>query len=562
MLEVVLPGYKRKLSTKITLFTTSVIAIATIAIAVIVYNVVNKTFQRQAINSFNIESKLISNNIQNGLIKLVSDISILSKTPPIQGIVRSIKNGGIDREGKSDLNIWKFRLATIFESMLKVNKEYTQIRYIQIGGEGMEIVRVNRTGNDVYRVKDEFLQSKKNRGYYHLAAKLSEGSIGFSKISFNIEKGKVEVPYVPTLRVVFPVYESSHSVFGFIVINVNIQNYLRNILTSNSHQYDMILYDKYKDLFVYDSNDEVLNFFTPNDADLKIKASATPIEVENIIDNYMDDSDKVVSKRVIYTSSNKDHKFLDMIVVIPKDKLLSVERSIGDQIFAWIFMICIISSILVYLFTLRLTKRLSDMADQIEATINNRNAKLSLPVHLDDEVGFLARSFQRKAEILQNMALFDGLTGLANRKNFHDHLDIAIFRSKRNFSTFAVVFIDINKFKEINDNYGHDYGDELLMKFSDNLKKITRESELCARLGGDEFAVIAEESGNGKKSLNVDSLIKRQRKELEKIYHIKGVSINLTVSIGVAVFPENGEDIESLMKYADVQMYKEKNSRA
>lgn len=191
--------------------------------------------------------------------------------------------------------------------------------------------------------------------------------------------------------------------------------------------------------------------------------------------------------------------------------------------------------------------------------VKDNQTEFHFPTHLNDEVGMLARAFENKTKTLKNMALYDSLTGLPNRKNLLVHLDEAIARSKCNGSNLAVIFVDMNRFKEINDHYGHDYGDELLVKFSHALKEAIRATDHCARLGGDEFAIIIE-GFDGTPVLN--SVVNRYKKELNKAYVIKGTSMVMTISAGVAMYPEHGESADELLKYADEAMYKVKRALA
>ncbi|XXF41652.1 EAL domain-containing protein [Sulfurimonas sp. NW9] len=161
---------------------------------------------------------------------------------------------------------------------------------------------------------------------------------------------------------------------------------------------------------------------------------------------------------------------------------------------------------------------------------------------------------QAKADYL---AYHDALTGLSNRVNFEEYLQHALIISKRNKDILAVLFIDLDRFKVINDTLGHDIGDEVLKTVASRLKTTLRESDFISRWGGDEFVIILENL-----TLASDAAIVAQNiiKNLEEPIHVNEHSLITTASIGIAVYPQNGEDSQTLIKHADSAMYLAKES--
>lgn len=154
---------------------------------------------------------------------------------------------------------------------------------------------------------------------------------------------------------------------------------------------------------------------------------------------------------------------------------------------------------------------------------------------------------------LRFMAQHDELTRLPNRRLFLDRLQMALARAQRHQGQLSLLFIDLNKFKQVNDEHGHDCGDQLLREVAQRLKRCVRESDTVARLGGDEFVIILEEVLVAGDALLI----------VEKIHQVLavpmplggGVSLPATASIGVAHYPEHGDDIHQLMRQADQAMY-------
>lgn len=161
---------------------------------------------------------------------------------------------------------------------------------------------------------------------------------------------------------------------------------------------------------------------------------------------------------------------------------------------------------------------------------------------------------QAKADYL---AYHDALTGLYNRVNFEEYLSHALSVAKRNEALLAVLFIDLDRFKIINDTLGHDIGDEVLITIASRLKKTLRESDFISRWGGDEFVVILENLAIASNAAIVAaSIIEHLQEPIELEEH----SLITTASIGISLFPENGEDPATLIKHADSAMYQAKES--
>ncbi len=162
-------------------------------------------------------------------------------------------------------------------------------------------------------------------------------------------------------------------------------------------------------------------------------------------------------------------------------------------------------------------------------------------------------SSERAAEAqLQHMAHHDVLTGLLNRLSLKGRLDQALAAARREGNKVALLFIDLDRFKVINDTLGHHIGDKLLIEVADRLRDSVRDSDVVARLGGDEFVIMLsgmEHSGSA--AIIAEKLVRN----IGDPYLIEGYDLYTTPSIGVALFPTDGEDGETLMKNADAAMY-------
>jgi diguanylate cyclase (GGDEF)-like protein/PAS domain S-box-containing protein len=161
----------------------------------------------------------------------------------------------------------------------------------------------------------------------------------------------------------------------------------------------------------------------------------------------------------------------------------------------------------------------------------------------------------QRFERLQHLALYDALTGLPNRELFQDRVQRSLLRAKREQTHFALMYMDLDKFKEANDTFGHAAGDNLLKQAADRIINCVRETDTVVRFGGDEFVVLLDSVENRSGAFGVAEKI---RLVLSEPYEWQGHKIELSVSIGISMFPEQGEQITQLIAAADEAMYKAK----
>ncbi len=176
-------------------------------------------------------------------------------------------------------------------------------------------------------------------------------------------------------------------------------------------------------------------------------------------------------------------------------------------------------------------------------------------IHNMLEVRLLYAKLEDSNKMLESMALHDSLTGLPNRRLLMDRLSSAIAHAHRNKHDMAVIYLDLDGFKQINDTLGHAVGDTLLSMIAARLVAAVRQEDTVARLGGDEFVIVLWELNHGD---GVDKPVSKVIQAVSQPYGIQGRSVSMTASAGVGIYPTHGEDAETLMKNADLALYEAK----
>jgi two-component system cell cycle response regulator len=173
------------------------------------------------------------------------------------------------------------------------------------------------------------------------------------------------------------------------------------------------------------------------------------------------------------------------------------------------------------------------------------------------EVRLLHEAARSHARMLESLALKDPLTGLANRRLLAERMSMALGHARRNQSTMAVVYLDLDGFKQINNTLGHSAGDALLKMVAGRLVATVRDEDTVARMGGDEFIIalwhLAGTDDAAKVALKVIEAVSQP-------YSIDGHLVSITTSAGIGIYPIHGEDAETLMKRADMALYEAKGA--
>lgn len=246
------------------------------------------------------------------------------------------------------------------------------------------------------------------------------------------------------------------------------------------------------------------------------------------------------------------------VVAVPRSDLLQgVRETVLLVSHAGVLAMLLAAGVGLLLFG-RIARDISQLSQAVKSTGHSMQ-DVSAQSMRKDELGVLARSFsQMRSELLT-----DRLTGIANRSALEYRINNLLAERRSDPVPFALLFIDLNKFKPLNDQYGHDKGDQALMEVARRMQAMLREQDMVARLGGDEFVIVLAQVGSGQV---VEKIKQRVLEEISRPLDCcadiapAGETVSLGASIGIALYPLHGTNASELLKHADQAMYEEKNA--
>jgi diguanylate cyclase (GGDEF)-like protein len=463
-------------------------------------------------------------------------------------------------------------LADTFQAMLNANPAYFQIRLISAGQHGLELVRVDRDGASTVRVSGEQLQEKAHYPYVFGARQLARGEVYLSKIGINHELGSHAALNQPTLNIATPVTVDGKA-FALVVIGVDVNrvfgqlqadlpSYLKLFLANEWG--DFLIHPDASQTFGFDQGRRVLMQDTFADMRPLLQGSAQPVLTRADIGS--GEPNPVLASFIkLPLGDDTGHGFVVLGIAEPLASILESTRILGRTIAQIVLAFSAVAIALAALAARVVTRPLNQMTREVKR-FSSEHVVGVLPTQRRDEIGELARGFHEMqlrvtstmAELdasrrhLAHVARHDTLTGLPNRAVFIDRVEHAILTARRSGRFLAVLFIDLDNFKDINDNFGHAVGDEILVLVAQALRTAVREADTVARLGGDEFVILLESMDEELDARRVaQALIDRVAERIAA----SGRTLGLGLSIGISLYPRDGANAGELIRRADEAMY-------
>lgn len=466
--------------------------------------------------------------ITHSFAAIISDIRYLARQNELLALVDGQPSGSTESISKEYLEFSRFKGV------------YDQIRYLD--EKGMEIVRVDYNNGHPSVVGKDQLQYKGERYYFKDAIRLNAQEVFVSPLDLNIEKGKIESPLKPMIRFGLPVFDTVGNKRGVVLLNYLGSQMIESIKKAAKLSIENVMLvnsDGYW-LFSHSSSDE-WGFMIKDRVDKRFSARF-PDAWKRISDSQQ-------------TQFHDRNGLFTSVTIYPILEGLKSSSGSGDAfgdsqayLSAKEYYWKIISHIPVSVLKSNTYKFVRNLLFLVALLV----------VFITILSWFLAQAIvKRKSYQLElfRSANFDQLTGLPNRSLFFERLEQVLKQSHRNGRKFALLFLDLDGFKSVNDNLGHDGGDELLKKVAKKLRACVRESDTTARFGGDEFAIILT---NLISKNNAGLVAEKIIENLTSPIAIKEKNQQIGASIGISIFPQDGKTTTQLLQNADHAMYKAK----
>ncbi len=471
------------------------------------------------------------------------------------------------------------RLADSFKAMLNTNPRYFQVRLISASQHGLELVRLDRDGAESVAVDGDALQEKAHFPYVFNALQLKRGEVFLSKIGIHHEADSHAALNQPTLNVASPVMGADGKPAGVVVIGVDV-NRVFNDLRADIPGYlklflanewgDFLIHPDPSQAFAFDQGRRVLLQDAFPEAEPLLSQPGPPKLVQASLPDRGGDARDVLGAFVRLRLA-PDARGGDVVLGIaePLEDILQSTRVLGRTMLQIVLALSAGAILLAMLAARLVTRPIQQMTREVQRFSSDREVG-ELPTARDDEIGELARGFQQmqqnvrtsmaelqaSREHLADQARRDALTGLHNRAAFIERLEHAIASSRRNGMALAMLFVDLDRFKQVNDRFGHATGDQTLQYVAQLLRRTVREADTVCRLGGDEFVILLESVSDERDAGRVaQALIERFAEPIV----VDGAEIDIGLSIGISVYPRDGDDVMSLMRRADEAMYRSKS---
>lgn len=513
-------------------------------------------------------TKVLALRFSHSIEDTTSDVRFLASLPAL----KYMADGDSRREVP-----YRKQLEEVMSSVMRAHPEYFQIRLIGLADFGREIVRVDRAGGDVEVVSGRDLQEKAHFPYFFNAIKLSPGQFYISSISLNKEQGSHAGQGRPTLRIATPVQAADGTTFGVMVVNVDLDGLFALIRQDIPADISVVMTNQEGDYLIHPVEersfgfDKGVRYRIQQDIDeLKplLERGGVREAVLNVPDIAKPDHVSAAAFVKVPFAANAEDGFVVLGLLTPLDKVLAETRVLGIGIIQITVLFSLVAIGISLALALYLSRPLNAMARAAQRFAAGEPMS-GLPLDRNDEIGYLASSFQSMAarlsarvdelkinqQFLGNLAYHDQLTGLPNRLLFLDRLQQTLIKAERNHTQFAVVFLDLDKFKEINDSFGHAIGDKVLKVSAARMQTSIRQTDTLARLAGDEFTILLEDLGSPADAARIAMKI---IDDFAEPFQADGNEITMSCSLGIAIYPRDGNDVDTLLFSADKAMYQAK----
>jgi len=516
-------------------------------------------------------ARVIGRSFSTSIREVAKDAALLAELP-VTRIVADLPDSSAQAATARD------RLAKVYESMLAIQHEYFQVRLIRADRHGLEVVRLDRDGTILTRVNDDELQEKGHFPYVFRTLKMKPGETYLSPVFINQEEGAHTGQGQPTVQVARQVYDSSGKLYGLVVINIDLNGLFHVLKADLPSAFQLYLTNAEGDFLIHPDPDQTFGFqrgqrilvqdaFAPVADIIDGQAEYRVITVNDPSEQHgqpVEPTAAVFLRQPLgdYVSTDR-YKIIGLSM--PQQEITRPSRTLAKATLNIVLVFSVIAFALALWMSRAMTYPLQLILRAVERVSAGRDPG-ELPLSRNDELGDLARGvshmhnqihdqmvvLEEHRRNLDHLARHDTLTSLPNRRMFFDVLQQAIARAERAGTRLAVMFVDLDHFKEVNDTHGHAIGDHVLQTVAARLQHCVRTADTVARLGGDEFIILIDTLDMREP---VTIIAQKLIAQFDTPINAGVCEIKLGVSIGISLLPEDGNDAETLVARADEAMY-------
>jgi len=514
-------------------------------------------------------TQAVARRIQEIRLDISRDLLLLARHPASQALLL---------QPPSQTARHADELATLFKLLMTANPGFFQLRLISAADYGLERVRVDRHNEQLLTVQGDELQEKSHYPYVSDTLKLPADSTYLSRIVINHERGAHAGLGQPTAQLASPVVNAQGQAIGVIVINIDLKGNFARLTADLPAEFQLFLANQQGDFLIHPDSSKTFGFDAGRRVLMQDEFPATQALVEGratqVLLETNDGAHADVPMVAAFISSQvkiaNSEAALHLGLAQPRSSVLKRSEALGQTILQIAGALGLLGFALALLLARWITRPINSMSTAV-ARFSTEQPIVSLPVNRQDEIGQLARSFdemqqqirqqftelQANRQELEQLARMDALTGLPNRRLFMERLDNALERAQRTHSPLAVMFIDMDHFKAINDRWGHDAGDAALQWVANQLLANTRKTDTVARLGGDEFVVLLDSP------VAIDQIATIAQKLIDSMrepWFFEGHLCSIELSMGISLYPQDGDTVDTLLSSADSAMYRVKSA--
>ncbi|QTO50756.1 sensor domain-containing diguanylate cyclase [Burkholderia latens] len=523
---------------------------------------------QEAQHSLLMSTQLLAQRFTTALSDVADDALVLAQLPS------SALVAGTDAPDRAA----RARLEQVYCSFMRNHPEYLQIRLIARAHFGLERLRVDRDARGIVVLPESAFQEKGQFPYVFETFATAPGHIYLSPIAINHETGAHAAEGLPILRVGTPVVDAAGRVVGALIVDIELSRVFDRLERDLPPDYVVYLANKWGDFIVHPDSSQTFGFDRGRRVLMQESFPATRLlftgSRTNVTLDGLAQPDDAPGQMLAFVRTpfgkSEGNRFVVLGMARPLIDVLAPGAILGERIIRMVFLMSLAAVILAILFARAITRPLQMLARAATHVFDDPAAE-RLPVARADEIGVLARCFDSmRVEIrtqvamlrakqleLTHLAGHDPLTGLPNRLLFMEHLDAAIRHAAAVREGLAVMFVDLDRFKQINDQHGHAAGDRTLVAVAKRLNQVLRSGDMAARLGGDEFIVLISDVRSPDV---IDDIASRIQSVMAEQLEFGERQLAVGASIGVSEYPADGASAEELLVKADAAMYAAKAS--